>query len=162
MKKTKTSKFIRTKIAMARALEISRPTLDHYLSLPKSPVRTAQGYDLEAITGWISDHTESEKTSAKTNETIKGLKAKEIGLRCARMKFRLEQERGIYAKKTEFAAAVGRIMGPARNLFEHRLIHEYPTLCAGQDATAIRIYSRRLMDEILSALEKLGAEFDKL
>ena len=40
MKKTIDKKYVRTKISQARRLEISRVTLDKFLSLPGAPERT--------------------------------------------------------------------------------------------------------------------------
>ena len=74
----------------------------------------------------------------------------------------LERARGKLADKSEFAQAIYRILGPARQHLEDKLVNQYPSVVSGLDPAAIRTYSRRLMDDLLQKIQQLGAEFDKL
>src|SRR5437016_1948115 len=110
----KTEKLVQTKIALARCLEVSRATLDRYLSMPKAPERTAQGWDLAAVADFVAENAQSEETRSRASDEIRGLKAREIRLRCDRLKLRIGVERRVFVKKSDVAAAIYKIMGPAR------------------------------------------------
>lgn len=61
--------------------------------------------------------------------------------------------------RTAVAGAIRRCLGPAAAMLEQRLVNEYPTAVAGLDVPQARIYGKRLCDEVLSALQRLEAEW---
>lgn len=79
-----------------------------------------------------------------------------------RQEVALAREEGKSVLKSDVAQAITRIIGPARHQLESKLIGEYPTVVAGLEPAAVRVYSRRVVDQFLEAMQALGAEFDKL
>lgn len=161
MQKTKPT-FIKTKQALANRLQISRTTLDRYLTRPGAPQPTASGYSLPEMLQFLGEYAERESTREKVDGTIRAAKLRELGLKCDRLKLRLDQERGLMVLRSEVAAAIRRIIPPAKAMLEARLITEYPTAVSGLDVAEARVYGRRLCNSILEALSKLGGEFSAL
>jgi len=158
MKNQKT--VVPTKLALAKRLAVSRGTLDTYLCLAGAPDRGADGWDVEAVAAFIAARAESDATASKASDTIGKLRAREIGLRCERLKFKLECERRDWVKKTEVAQSIVRIMGPAVNLMEQKLVAEYPSEVAGlNDVASVRVYGRRVYDDMCVAMHKLAEEW---
>src|SRR5690349_14969679 len=108
--KTKTKQKALTKLALSKRLEISRTTLNRYLGLPGAPGRGRGGYDLAAVADFIATQSHSEITQAKTNSEIARLKAREIALRCERLKLALDVEMGKYVKLDELIAETSKVM----------------------------------------------------
>src|SRR2546421_4719760 len=107
--------FIKTKIAVAKRLEISRVTLDRFLSMRGAPeYEPGKGWDLAAITEFIANHAELDRTAAKASKSLAALKAREIQLRCQRMQFRLECDKGKWVKRADVVESIHKIMTPAR------------------------------------------------
>jgi hypothetical protein len=157
--KMKSKNIIRTKLALAQRLTISRNTLDAYLCRPGAPQRGADGWNVEEVAAFIAVNARAESTASKTSDSIGQAKLREISLRCERMAFKLECERGEWVKKIEVASAVNRIMGAARNALEQRLCNEYPSAVAGMDVPQCRIYGKRAFDGIMASMQKLADEF---
>jgi hypothetical protein len=66
-------KYIRTKIELARQLQITRGTLDSYLSLPGAPRATpGQGWDLGRIIDFVAGSAESTRAGAKVDPSFEG------------------------------------------------------------------------------------------
>lgn len=160
MKTKKSKTHVATKIALCRRLEVSRMTLDKYLSMPGAPEREPVGYNLERVVAFIAENAAAESTRAKASDSIHSLKARELSLKCDRLKFKLEQEQGHWVRKAQVAGAVLRIFGPARAMLEQRLVQEWPAAVVGLSIEEARVKSRELMDKVLEALQKFGAEFD--
>lgn len=155
----KNSRPLTTKAALAGHLEISRPTLDKFLSMPGAPRKTKSGYDLAAVAAFIADNSETEATAVKTSSDLKQARVKEIHLRCARLALHLNRERGMYVLKSEVAEAMKRILSAAPRMIEEKLVNEYPSAVAGLDVPQARIYGRRLADSLVSALQEFAREF---
>jgi hypothetical protein len=156
MRKTKS---ITSKSGLARRLELSRPTLDKYLSMPGAPKKGREGFDLAAVVNFIGANAERESTACKAAPDLKAARVRELLLRCERLKFLLDRERGIYVLRSEVQASIRRIMGPAVIVLEQRLVNEYPTGVAGMDVPQARIYGKRLCDELMEFLQSLKTEW---
>jgi hypothetical protein len=105
MKKAK----IRTKAALAQKLDISRPTLDKFLALPGAPAASKGGYDLDAISEFISSSATREGTLVKTSDALRSLKCQELTLKCDKLRFELAREKAQYFPKAEVLATLTRL-----------------------------------------------------
>jgi hypothetical protein len=157
----KKPKIIKTLAQLARRIELSRPTLRKYLALSGAPKKGKEGYDLAAVAGFIADNSEREATAVKASPDLKAARAKEIHLRCARLKLFLDRERGLYVLKAEVKASITRIMGPMVQHLEQKLVNEYPNAVAGLDVPQARILGKRVFDEIMVFCESLKNEWPK-
>jgi hypothetical protein len=152
--------IIKTKDALAERLDISRPTLDKYLSLSGAPKKIpGKGYDWEAVLKFVGEHAESDAVSAKSSEDIKSLKAKEIALRCERMRFGIDREKKKFVPRVDVAASIRRCLGPMASILEQKLANEYPSAVAGLDVPQARVYGKRVCDEILKCFEEFEREW---
>lgn len=158
--KTKKQNPITTKIELAKAVGISRPSLDKYLSQPGAPTRTIDGWSLEAVVDFIADSATREATAASASPRLRDLRAKEIGLRCERLRFRLDQERRLYVKRSDVSNAISRIVSECKNVLTVKLEQEYPAAVAGLEVVQARVYSKRLLDDIVTRLGALGTFLD--
>ena len=147
---------IRTKIALAKALRISRSTLDEYLSMPGAPAPTRRGFDLVKIVDFIAARSTKEATAVKVASDLRALRAREISLRCDRLKFRLEVDRGEYIRLADIVSEIAPSLSAFKELLYGKLQGEMPTAASGMDIPQSRIYGGRLAGELL---EKLQAVF---
>lgn len=155
--------WVKTKIALSKAMEISRVTLDRYLSLPGAPeYQPGKGFDLTAVTDFIAEHAHAESTRSKASDSIRALKARELEIICERLSLKLKAERGEYVPVNDVVAAINRVMQPARNILENALCNEFPSRVAGLDPGGIREEARKLMGKICDQMQALGKEFDSL
>lgn len=153
---------IKSKDALAKKLDISRPTLDKYLSLPGAPSKIpGKGYNLESILEFVERNADSEAVAVKSSNDLKGLKAKEIALRCERMRFGIDKEKKKFVPRVEVAASIRRCLGPVAGILEQKLANEYPSAVAGLDVPQARVYGKRVCDEVLKCFEELEREWEK-
>ncbi len=95
MKPAKTN-FVPTKAALAKRIGVSLPTLDAYLKRPGAPQQVVGfGYDFDAVVEFISANGSRTET-AKAAPDLRALKVEELTLKCAKLKFSLDRERGLY------------------------------------------------------------------
>jgi hypothetical protein len=141
-----------TKKAMAAALGIARDTLDRYLGLPGAPKETKQGWDLAAVSKFISAKSKTSATSAKSNPEMAALKIRELQLKCDRLSHKLETERGLHIAKA--------VVGPAlRNATVHfraefqRAEQELPARLVNKTELEIGKELRSRHDKIFATFE---------
>lgn len=152
---------IRTKAELASRLGIARNTLDRFLAMPGAPDKSADGYDLAAVTEFVAENAKRESTAAAGHKKIASLRAREISLRCDRLALKLACERGELIEVAKVAQIMSRVLPPAALLLQRRLIDEWPSEVAGLDVAAARAYGRKLAADVLQALQSFADEFDK-
>ncbi len=151
------TEYVKTKIALSRQLGVSRNTLDRFLSMPGAPqFQERKGYDVGDVAGFISRNATSAKTVAATDPAIRSLRAYELSLKCARLKFSIEKERGQYVLKSDVAGSVRAVGAGIRAIMEQKLEREYPSRLAGlQTVAGVREVMFGLVDEILTGWREL-------
>jgi hypothetical protein len=70
-----------------------------------------------------------------------------------------DKAEGLTRPKAKVIASIQRCMPPVATMLEQRLVNEYPTAVAGLDVPQIRIYGRRLADELMAFFHNLQGEW---
>lgn len=152
-------KFIKTKLALARELEISRPSLDTFLNTKGAPefIR-GKGYDLAATVDFIAEHSDGAHQGAHDGNTLRAAKLREINLRCQRLQFRNDAEMGKYVLASDVATAIHKIGGGMRSRLDARLVQQLPVLVAGlNDIPSVRIVCRNVFNQCVDDIAELAA-----
>ena len=108
---------------------------------------------------FIASRAEAESTQSKVDSTIRGLKAKELSLKCERWRFKLGVQKGQWILKADVAAAIRRILGRVASNTESKLVHQWPLAVSGLDTAQARVFGRKLYDELMADYQKLATEF---
>jgi hypothetical protein len=140
-----------TKKAMAAALGIARDTLDRYLGLPGAPKETKHGWDLAAVSKFISAKSKTSAT-AKTNPEMAALKIRELQLRCDRLAHKLDTERGLHIAKST--------VGPA---LRNATVHFRAEFGRAEQELPARLVNKTELEigrEIRSRFDKIFATFE--
>lgn len=153
---------IRRKTQLARALGISRPTLDSFVKMDGFPVAGPHGYDLAAVTSFVGEHASKITTGRRSGGTFQDLRVRELTLKCARLQLRLDVEKSLLVEKAKVVAAMSRILPQARQILEVKLAGEFPSQVAGLTVVQAMVYGRRLSDEISAKFRELDNEFQNL
>jgi hypothetical protein len=146
MKNQKTT--VKTKLELAKRLGLSRGTLDGYICRADAPERGPDGWDLERVAGFIARHARGDSTAAKTSQSIGEARAREIGLRCERLEFKLQQDRGEWVLKSKIVGFFLGFAGEFRGTLHQVLENEYPIAVAGCEPAQARILGKRLADKL--------------
>jgi len=150
---------IKTKLELAKRLELSRTTLDRYLSKPGAPTRErGKGWSLAAVTAFIGEHADAERTRLKGSDALRRAKLREIELRCKRLAFALECDRKKYVLVEDLAKEIGPTLTAFREGLYNALEMAAPMSMSGMGIAECRILGRRLAGELLL---KLQAVFQK-
>lgn len=70
-----------------------------------------------------------------------------------------DKEEGIVVEKARVKDSIQRCFSPMVATIEQRLTNEYPTAVAGLDVPQVRIYGRRLADELIAFLQSFQKEW---
>src|SRR5437868_5900923 len=98
--------------SMAAVLRMSPTTLRSYLGMKGAPKEGRSGWDLEVVSKFVSQKSKTVAVGAKSNPEMAELKIRELQLRCDRLAFKLETERGLHIAK----ATIGPTL---RNATQH-------------------------------------------
>jgi hypothetical protein len=156
-----TKEFVKTKHGLARRLEISRNTLDKFLGMPGAPEpMPGRGWPLADVVDFVSSHATNARTLAATDPNIRELKAYELGLKCARLRFYIERERGGFVNRNDLCASIHRVASGMRAKLWQRLMNEYPVVVSGLEAPQIREKMDVFFNELMRDIKSLGDEFN--
>jgi hypothetical protein len=150
-------KTIRTKIELARRLKITRPTLDRYLSLEGAPRRTKSGWNFEAVLAFLNHTAEGEATLSLRSDDIKGLRARELALKCEKLRQQIDIEGGRYLDAGEVCRTVFAIGDAQKRILRQKLEEEAPPRLEGLRAAEIKIRMCTIVDEVCRIFSE-GAE----
>jgi hypothetical protein len=79
--------WIKQKQELAKALDISRPTLDRFLKMEGAPTADPKkGWNLEAVTKFVLEHTSKESIAANLDDSFDKLKKWDIYERARKTK----------------------------------------------------------------------------
>ena len=149
---------IKTKLELAKRLELSRTTLDRYLSKPGAPTRErGKGWSLAAVTAFIGEHADAERTRLKGSDALRRAKLREIELRCKRLAFALECDRGKFILVEDLSKVSAPTLSAFRTMVYDVLEVRAPMGMSGLGIAEGRIYGRRLADELLQKLQAVFA-----
>ena len=104
---------------------------------------------------WLRDHADEAGSDKKERLEIRRLKAS-----CERMEFALAVERGEFVPVPSVAELFAGVGTAQLALLRQKLENEYPVACAGQEAAVIRVYGKRLVDDICVRMQKLISEWN--
>jgi hypothetical protein len=150
-------KTIRTKIELARRLKITRPTLDRYLALPGAPRRTKSGWNLEAVLAFVNDTAQGEATLAGRSEDLKSLRARELSLKCEKLRQAIDIEARKYLDADEVCRTVFAIGAAQKQVLRQKLEQEAPPRLEGLRAPEIQARMFVIVDEVCRIFSE-GAE----
>jgi predicted DNA-binding transcriptional regulator AlpA len=148
---------VRTKLELAKRIGIARSTLDRYLTMPGAPERKADGWPLEEVLAFIASRAETEATLGKAAADIRKLKAEEIGLRCEKMRFALQRERGEFVERAKVAKTIVEFATAIRGHLEAKLVNEWPSVVSGLDTAQARVYGKKLFDQIVAEHQRYAS-----
>ena len=94
--------FIAQKKDLAKALNVSRPTLDRALAKDGAPVAVeGKGWPFEAVKKWLLNTVRGTMVSGRIDQDIGDLKRWEIYERARRMQVRNDRDAGLLMAKTD-------------------------------------------------------------
>lgn len=122
-----------------------------YLAMKGAPKRGPGGYDIAAVTAWISENTTSGQTAARVSPDIKALKLRELTLKCDRLAHKLETERGSCIAKSVIGPALRNAASHFRAEFQ-RAEQELPARLVNRTELEIEKELQSRFDKIFSTL----------
>lgn len=149
----KQSRIFDSMAAAAAALGVSMETLKAAKQSPDCKAFHASRVNEAEFLDWASKH---EVTTASDVMTLKDQKTQE---EIRKLKIKNDRDQGKQVLKVDVASAIRRALGGVSSICEAKLIHEFPTVVAGLDPAAARVYGRRLHDLIMSECQALAKEF---
>lgn len=140
--------------AAASALGVSKDTLRAAKESPDCQAFAGSRVKERELLDWMSangvNHTEEGPLTLKDQKTQEEIR---------KLKIKNDKDQGKLVLKSEVAAAIRRAIGAVSSILESKLVHEYPTVVAGLDPAAARVYGRRLHDLIMVDCQALAKEF---
>ncbi len=101
----------------------------------------------------------SENGVAESNGGPLTLKDQKTAEEIRKLRIKNDKDQGKLIAKAEVAGAIRRVLGKVSSITESKLVAEYPTVVAGLDPAAARVYGRRLHDLLMAECQALAKEF---
>jgi hypothetical protein len=134
------------KSALARALGISRPTLDKYLYNDGAPPQDAEGtYDVEAVAEFIAK-LKNDEGNVKGKKYWESEKAR---LHCEQIAHNLATQRGEYISKQEASKTIVPIMAELGLLLKQEFELVNPSKYVGKDRVECAEINAKSVDLVI-------------
>lgn len=151
-KKTATPKgFAGSAADLAKALEVSRQTIQNYLKLPGCPGKEAKGYNLAK---WLKWAKALDMGRGRLDKERQGAKAQKEQAQANYWEFRVARERGEYVLRSEMEEQWASRIGKAAALLRSKFEHELPPLIEGLSPVEIQAACRHALDEVIRGLHR--------
>jgi len=160
------SEFVRTKVQLHKALNISRTVVDRFFKMPGCPSETSKGFHLPSFIAFAKVHY------SRPNDTLDALSGGAVpagatsDLASVRMRHMLTQilkieqqmaiERGEYVKREDLQKELSAFLTELDMQFRRQFEQELPQALEGCDALTIRTKLRSAFQHVKSSFtEKL-------
>ena len=140
--------------AAASALGVSKDTLRAAKESPDCKAFVGSRVLEKELLDWMSRNDVTASSDGPL--TLKDEKTKE---EIRKLRIKNDKDQGKLVLKAEMASAIRRALGKVSSICESTLVHEFPTVVAGLDPAAARVYGRRLHDLLMSECQALAKEF---
>jgi len=147
--------WAKTRRELASLLGISTTTVIRYLDKVGAPRATDKGWNVLEVREFINQVKEGRNKLASSPRLVE-LRCAELAERHRKIKMANDRMAGLLIERAKVEAAIATVIDRARAILEARLVNEYPSMCAGLDVVAARIYGRKLADEIAAEMAKLS------
>lgn len=151
--------YAKNKVQLAKALNVTRPALDAWFKMPGAPKADSAGR--HDVTAWLQfrDAQGLKGAEVKTGGSVVNQKARECLLRNDKLEFQLEVLKKRYTKNEVFVADLEAVSNELRTILRQKLENEYPPIVAGMEPAQVRVYSKRLVDELFRLIGTLKEKF---
>ncbi len=125
------------KVALAKRLGVSRPTLDVYLNQAGAPKQGRdRAYDVEAVLKWIEAHAREVGADAKGKggPTYNEARTQKMMLEVENLRSEMERKRGDFIAKKEAEATIVPLMAELDALMKQKFELELPSQYVGKTA----------------------------
>lgn len=106
---------------------------------------------LPALTTWLREKEHVGAGSESKDE----LDCRRLRGLCQRIEFQNSVERGEFVAVSAMAALVTEIESRTTSLLRQKLENEFPVSCAGQEVGVVRVFGKRLVDDICAQRRQL-------
>jgi hypothetical protein len=117
--------------------------------MPGAPGKVNGAWDLDAVLEFVASHAAKESTSAKVSSDVATLKAREIELRCERMRFHLDLDRGKYLELSQVEQQVRELIAGQLRILRQKLEGEWPSAVAGMDPAPGKSLRQAISSDLL-------------
>jgi hypothetical protein len=152
-------RFVQNKVDLAKAVEVSRLTLDRYFAMPGHPERRSDGrHDVPAWRAFVAAHKVSPQAGPGGNGTTYALSEREKALieknkiEAARSKLKLQIETGEFLPKSDVCRDVEVVCSCVRRELTKILCHEAPPRLEMLRANELRRPMRKICEELTDQL----------
>lgn len=104
------------------------------------------------LKAWIADHADDLKAAGE-NLSLKDQKTNE---EIRKLKLANDLKEGALVSRLAVQSSVSKTAEAIKSFLTQKLENEYPSAVAGLDVAGARVYGKRVNDEILRELQKLG------
>src|SRR5256885_11170964 len=145
-------KTIKTKVELARALGISRPTLARFLAMEGAPVHEIGcGWNLQDVLTFVAGAASKESTLVKVLDDVRTLKCRELELRCKRLQQKIDEADGKFLDKVKVESWVAGAAQKIKAVLMQKLTGELPPKLEGLRAVEIAQVMDGVLPEVLAA-----------
>ena len=149
------------KVGLCRRLDISRPTLDKYLTISGSPIPDHEGkWVLEEIADFISRHASKvlqPENSKQWKEEKLRLESERITIDIEARKDELARSRGEHISKSEIEKTIVPLMAELGSLLRQKFEVELPSQYRGKAVADCVELNAKAIDEIVERF-RVGSE----
>lgn len=112
--------------------------------------------DLAELRAWIAENSEELKSAPLS------LKDQKLNEEIRKLKISNDTKSKLVVLKSSVKGATSACIDRIRTFLEQKLENEYPSAVVGMEVPQARVYGRRVNDQILSELQKLHDEWEKI
>ena len=115
--------------------------------------------DVDELRKWIAENEGAIKASGE----ILSLKDQKLNEEIRKLRIANDQKERMTVSKEKGLGVIANIQARVRTFLEAKLENEYPSVVVGMnDIAQIRVYGRKVNDQILVHLQELGEEWKKI
>jgi phage terminase Nu1 subunit (DNA packaging protein) len=157
MKTKKTEKRTRVFDSMASASSITGISIDSLRNMKERGCPAFRGSRVheDSLYQWMDEHGADIEASADGAP----LKDQKLAEEIRKLRIKNDRDEGKLVSRESVAASIRRILGPAAQILTKKIENEWPSAVAGQEVPAIRIYGKRLVDDIMGKFKELETEW---
>ncbi|MDE2232428.1 MAG: hypothetical protein KGJ95_10280, partial [Candidatus Omnitrophica bacterium] len=139
------------KLQLAALLHISRPTLDHYLSIPGAPTADdGRAYDVANVAAWVAQHAKT----AGASEDGQKFRTDKVRLEAEGLAFDLAVKRGEYFRRADAAPIVAGLASELVATLRQQFEQELPPRMVGKSLVEIQAIGAEGIDLVLRTFKR--------
>jgi hypothetical protein len=141
------------KLQLALMLNISRPTLDAYLTIPGAPTPDDERrYDVEAVAAWVAKNA----PTAGADQPTQNWRAEKTRIEAENLAFDLQVKRGDYFRKADAIPVLAALVGEVQALLREKFEDELPPRYVGKTWVECQAMNREAIDLIVRRIKAGG------